>query len=50
VRRRPLADVVYEGGWGDTAAWATDPPGSKFVTGGAPPPVERLGLDGLPLD
>lgn len=36
VRRRPLADVVYEGTWGSPAPWAVDPPGTRFA--GGPPP------------
>ena len=35
VRRRPLADVVYDDRWGDTAAWAVDPPGTRYA--GGPP-------------
>jgi len=31
VRRRPLADVVFDDGWGESAAWATDPPGTRFT-------------------
>lgn len=31
VRRRPLAELVYEGRWGTTAPWATDPPGTRFT-------------------
>lgn len=27
VRRKPLADVVFDDGWGEAAAWAVDPPG-----------------------
>ncbi len=30
VRRAPLADLVFDGRWGETAAWATDPPGTRF--------------------
>lgn len=33
VRRRPLTELVYENGWNETAAWASDPPGSRFGTG-----------------
>jgi nitroreductase len=36
VRRRPLADVVYEDQWGSPAGWAVDPPGTRFA--GGPPP------------
>lgn len=33
VRRRPLADLVFEDCWGVTPAWATDPPGTRFTGG-----------------
>ncbi len=36
VRRRPLAEVVYEDGWGEPAPWATDPPGTRFTSPGPP--------------
>jgi hypothetical protein len=26
VRRRPLADLVFDDGWGDAAPWAVEPP------------------------
>ncbi|MFN8023306.1 MAG: nitroreductase family protein [Acidimicrobiales bacterium] len=32
VRRRPLADLVYDGRWGDPAAWATDPEGTRHTS------------------
>ena len=35
VRRLPLADVVFDGAWGDAAEWADDPPGTEFA---GPPP------------
>jgi nitroreductase len=38
VRRRPLADVVFEDGWGEQAVWAVDPPGTRFAGG----PRKRL--------
>lgn len=31
LRRRPLAAVVYEDEWQQSAPWAVDPPGSRFV-------------------
>jgi nitroreductase len=34
VRRMPLADVVYDDGWGGEAPWAADPPGTRFATAG----------------
>ncbi len=36
VRRRPVADVVFDGRWGDAARWAVDPPGALFTSGGPP--------------
>ena len=36
VRRRPLAELVYDGGWERTAAWATDPDGTTFTQAGPP--------------
>ena len=38
VRRLPLADVVYDGEWGDSADWAVDPEGTRFA---GPPPGQR---------
>jgi nitroreductase len=35
VRRLPLRDVVFDGAWNQTAAWAVDPPGTRFA---GPPP------------
>ena len=34
VRRLPLADVVYDDRWEATAAWAVDPPGTRFSRAG----------------
>ena len=36
VRRRPLAELVYEGGWGREADWATDPDDAAFTQAGPP--------------
>ena len=36
VRRRPLAELVYEDGWGESAGWAVDPPGTEFTAAGPP--------------
>jgi nitroreductase len=33
VRRRPLGDVVFDDAWGESAAWATDPPDTRFAGG-----------------
>ncbi len=35
VRRRPLSHFVYDGVWGQTPAWAVDPPGTPHT--GLPP-------------
>lgn len=32
VRRRPLADVVYDDAWEQQAPWAIDPPGTRFTS------------------
>jgi nitroreductase len=31
VRRRPLRDVVFDDGWGQSAPWALDAPDSRFT-------------------
>ena len=31
VRRLPLSELVYDGGWDEPAGWAVDPPGTEFV-------------------
>jgi nitroreductase len=36
VRRRPLAELVYEDSWGEAPGWATDPPGTRFTSAGPP--------------
>jgi len=36
VRRRPLAELVYDGGWEQPAPWAVDPPGTRFAQAGPP--------------
>lgn len=38
VRRKPLAELVYEDGWGQSPTWAIDPAGTRF-TGGPKPPA-----------
>ncbi len=37
VRRRPVAELVFEDTWGFSPAWAVDPPGTKFTSAGPPP-------------
>ena len=44
VRRRPMAELVYEETWGQSAAWAVDPPGTTFTAAG-PPKVATSGAD-----
>lgn len=34
VRRRPIAEFVYEDNWGVEAPWASDPPGTAFTSAG----------------
>jgi len=36
VRRRPLGELVFEDGWGEPAAWAVDPPGTRWTQAGPP--------------
>ncbi len=46
VRRRPLEEFVYESHWGQTPAWAVDPPGTRHTSAG--PPGHRARLEGEP--
>ncbi len=36
VRRRPLAELVYEDSWGASPSWAVDPEGTAFTSAGPP--------------
>ena len=36
VRRRPVAELVYDDGWEQPAAWASDPAGTRFTSAGPP--------------
>ncbi len=36
VRRRPMAELVYEEAWGGAAPWAVDPPGTEHTSAGPP--------------
>jgi nitroreductase len=36
VRRRPMAELVYEDRWNGAAPWAVDPPGTAFTKAGPP--------------
>ncbi len=31
VRRRPIGDLVFDGGWGEAAPWAVDPDGTRHT-------------------
>ncbi len=43
VRRRPIEEMVFEEGWGESAPWAHDPPGTRFTSAGPPgAPTERV--------
>ena len=37
VRRRPMSELVYGDNWGESAAWAQDPPSTRFTSAGPPP-------------
>jgi hypothetical protein len=41
VRRRPLTEMVYENRWGQPAAWAVDPEGTRHTQAGPPPKSPR---------
>lgn len=34
VRRRPIADLVFDDAWGESPSWAKDPPGTAFTSAG----------------
>ena len=34
VRRRPIQELVFEGSWGQSASWTSDPPLTKFTSAG----------------
>jgi nitroreductase len=36
VRRRPIAELVYEESWEAAPEWATDPPGTRHTAAGPP--------------
>lgn len=38
VRRRPMAELVFEDAWDAPAPWAVDPPGTRFTAAGPPRP------------
>jgi nitroreductase len=39
VRRRPLAEFVFDDAWGQAAPWAVEPPGTRHTQAG--PPADR---------
>lgn len=41
VRRRPVQELVFDDRWGEPAAWATDPPGTRFTSAGPPRGPDR---------
>jgi hypothetical protein len=36
VRRRPMAELVYDDAWEAPGSWASDPPGTRFTQAGPP--------------
>jgi nitroreductase len=36
VRRRPMAELIYDDSWGQAPAWAIDPPGTRHTQAGPP--------------
>ncbi len=41
VRRRPMAELVFDDGWESPAPWAIDPPGTRFTQAGPPRPQQH---------
>jgi hypothetical protein len=41
VRRRPLAELVFEDTWNQAPAWAIDPPGTRYTSAGPPRDRQR---------
>jgi nitroreductase len=37
VRRRPMAELVFDDAWDNPAPWAVDPPGTRHTSAGPPP-------------
>jgi nitroreductase len=42
VRRRPIRELIFDGGWNETASWASDPEETAFTQAGPP----RAGSNG----
>lgn len=36
VRRRPMSELVFGDTWGESPAWAVDPPGTRYTSAGPP--------------
>jgi nitroreductase len=45
VRRRPIADLVYEESWDNPASWAVDPPGTRHTSAGPPKPQTEVSTE-----
>jgi nitroreductase len=45
VRRRPMAELVFDDVWGNPPAWAVDPPGTRHTSAGPP----RRQSEGTPV-
>lgn len=41
VRRVPMSELIFDGCWGDAAAWAVDPPGTRHTSAGPPREATR---------
>jgi nitroreductase len=41
VRRRPMAELIYEDEWATPASFAIDPPGAQFTAAGPPKPAAQ---------
>ena len=39
VRRRPISELVFGERWGESPAWAVDPPGTRHTAAGPPRPA-----------
>jgi nitroreductase len=48
VRRRPMAELVFEESWGQAPAWAVDPPGTRYAGAGPPGNAGPPGDAGAP--
>jgi nitroreductase len=46
VRRRPLAELVYEDRWEGAGSWIADPPGTSYTSAGPPPSAPNARIRG----